>query len=588
MVASSSITRVPRPGLSGIRTWALVVLVASPLIVTVVSLIGTHWHPTSDNALEVLRIRDVGGRHTPLTGVQSRFGWDHPGPLLFWLLAPFQWAAGNTGILVGVACINGAAIVTALLLGRRRAGLPFVVVLSVAILVLTRALGPSLLVDPWNPWVAVLPFLVYMLLAWCVADRDVVMVPALVAVGSFLVQTHVGYTPLVAGAGLTALGLAFLRHEGEPKPARDERRKYAAIAGLVALGLWLAPLVQQFTGSPGNLGQIVDYFRRPTEKTLGIAYGFGLMGKELAVPGAWITGNDVSPLGFVFTAGTMTALVLLGAALLLAALAWRRRSPSATRLACLVVATAWFGVLAGGRITGAPGPYLVRWWWVIAALLWCSIVWSSWCVAATARLALAWVRAGCAVIVALGAVVAWDAVPGRVPGPEYSAAVGKLTTGTVAQLARDRRYLVKWVNSDALGAVGVGTYLELAERGFHVGVSPEFRHAFGSWRVVRPGDVDGTIIVVSSDSAGDFNPPAGAVLAAQYDPLTAAGRRRAHEIEREIRARPGSSGPLVPSDVDSVFGRGALVAAGIDPAHIRTLQELRRPGLAYAVFVFAP
>jgi hypothetical protein len=207
-------------------------------------------------------------------------------------------------------------------------------------------------------------------------------------------------------------------------------------------------------------------------------------------------------------------------------------------------------------------------------------------VAATARVTHSWVRAGWAAIVALAAFVAWDAVPGHVPGPGYSTAVGKLTTGTVAQLTRDRRYLVRWVNSDALGAVGVGTYAELAERGFRVGVSSEFAHAFGSWRVVRPGDVDGTISVVSSDSAGDFTPPAGAILAAQYDPLTAAGRRRAQEIEREIRAHPGSSGPLVPSDVDSVFGRGALIAAGVDPAHIKTLQELRRPGLAYAVFVF--
>jgi hypothetical protein len=576
----------PRGGLT--FSVVLVVLVMVPLVVTLISLIGTHWHPTSDNALEVLRVRDVGGRHTPLTGVQSRLGWDHPGPSLFWLLAPFRWVAGDTGILVGVACINGAAIVTALLLARRRAGLPFVVVLSVGILVLARALGASLLIDPWNPWVAVLPFLVYMLLAWCIADRDVVVLPALVAVGSFLVQTHVGYTPLVAGAGATAVALTLLRRNDEPTRGHAQVRKYVAISGVVAVVMWLAPLIQQFTGSPGNLGEIVDYFRHPTEKTLGIAYGFGLMGKELAVPGAWITGNDVSPLGFVFTAGTITALALLAAALLLAVLAWRRGSAGATRFACLIVATAWFGVLAGGRITGAPGSYLVRWWWVIAALLWCSLVWSLWCAVGEARLAPVLVPAGCAVIVVLATVVAWDAAPARVPGLEYSTAVGKLTPGTADKLSRDRRYVVKWVNSDALGAVGVGTYLELVERGFDVGVSPEFGHAFGSWRVARPGEVQGTITVVSSDSSEGFPRPVGAVQAAQYDPLTAADRRRAQEIEVEIRAHAGPSRPLVPGDADSVFGRGALLAAGIDPAQIDVLRELRRPGLAYAVFVVPP
>jgi hypothetical protein len=312
------------------------------------------------------------------------------------------------------------------------------------------------------------------------------------------------------------------------------------------------------------------------------------MGKELAVPGAWITGNDVGPLGFVFTAGTFTALALLAAALTLAALAWRRGSAGATRLACLVVATAWFGVLAGGRITGAPGSYLLRWWWVIAALLWCSLLWSLWCTVGEARLARVLVPAGGAAVVVLATVVAWEAVPARVPGLEYSTAVGKLTTGTIGQISRDRRYLVKWVNSDALGAVGVGTYLELLERGFDVGVAPEFGHAFGSWRVARPGEVRGTITVLSSDSSEGFHRPAGAVLVAQYDPLTAPERRRAQEIEAEIRAHAGPSGPLAPGDADSVFGRGALLAAGIAPAQIDALRELRRPGLAYAVFVEPP
>jgi hypothetical protein len=566
----------------------LVVLVMVPLVVTLISLVGTHWHPTSDNALEVLRIRDVGGRHTPLTGVQSRLGWDHPGPALFWLLAPFRWVAGDTGILVGVACINGAAIVTALLLARRRAGLRFVVVLSVAMLVLARAQGATLLIDPWNPWVAVLPFLAYMVLAWCVADRDVVALPALVAVGSFLVQTHVGYTPLVVGAGATAVALSFLRRKDEPTRGHVEVRKYAVIAGVVAVVMWLAPLIQQFTGSPGNLGEIVDYFRHPTEKTLGIAYGFGLMGKELRVPGAWVTGNDVSPLGFVFTAGTITALALLAAAVILAALAWRRGKPSATRFACLVVATAWFGVIAGGRITGAPGSYLVRWWWVIAALLWCSLVWSLWCVVGEARLARLLVPVGCVAIVVLTSVVAWDAAPVRLPGLEYSTAVGKLETGTAGQLSRDRPYVVQWLGSDALGAVGVGLFLELVERGFDVEVPPGLGHAFGSWRVVRPDEVHGTISVVSSDTSTDLQPPGGAVRAAQYDPLTPADRRRAQEIEREIRAHTTASGPLQPAYVDSLFTRGLLLAAGIEPAHIKTLVELRRPGLAYAVFVVPP
>ena len=68
--------------------------VALPFLVTLVATVSERWYPGSDDGLEVLRIADVGGRHTPLTGVISRFGWDHPGPLLFYVLAPFHWVAG--------------------------------------------------------------------------------------------------------------------------------------------------------------------------------------------------------------------------------------------------------------------------------------------------------------------------------------------------------------------------------------------------------------------------------------------------------------------------------------------------------------
>ena len=54
---------------------------------------------------------DVGGPHTPLTGAHWRYGWDHPGPLQSWLLAPFDWLFGVNGVLVGVALLNAAAIV---------------------------------------------------------------------------------------------------------------------------------------------------------------------------------------------------------------------------------------------------------------------------------------------------------------------------------------------------------------------------------------------------------------------------------------------------------------------------------------------
>ena len=213
----------------------LVVLTVAPVVAAAVSLVGRHWHPASDLAIQLLQIDDVGSRHTPLTGVHSRYGWDHPGPLLLWLLAPFDRLFGPTGVLVGVAVLNIAALLGALVIARRRGGVTLTAVVAAMLLVLTLANDTDLFVNPWNPWVAVLPFFTYVLLAWSVADGDVGTLPWLVGVGTFVVQAHVGYAPLVLGAGVFAGAMA--RRAGRdhgalagPRRGGDRRRRAVAAA----------------------------------------------------------------------------------------------------------------------------------------------------------------------------------------------------------------------------------------------------------------------------------------------------------------------------------------------------------------------
>ena len=118
-----------------------------------------------------------------------------------------------------------------MVIARRRGGLPLVVLVGGAVLTLTWALGPSLLADPWNPWAAVLPFFTFVLLAWDLADGELRALPWLVGVGTYLVQTHVGYTPLVLGLGLAAALLAAGRSgTGRPRAVRSEGRPRAAAA----------------------------------------------------------------------------------------------------------------------------------------------------------------------------------------------------------------------------------------------------------------------------------------------------------------------------------------------------------------------
>src|SRR6476469_5468268 len=64
----------------------LAAVVLAPLVAYLVWALVTTIHSGGDVALTEISVRDVGGAHTPLFGVYSRYGWHHPGPLLFYAL----------------------------------------------------------------------------------------------------------------------------------------------------------------------------------------------------------------------------------------------------------------------------------------------------------------------------------------------------------------------------------------------------------------------------------------------------------------------------------------------------------------------
>ena len=568
-----------------------------PLVIAVISLVGYHWHPVSDLALEALRIRDVGGRHTPLVGAQSRFGWFHPGPLMFWLFAPFYRLFGETGLLVGEAIFNAAALVGALVVARRRGGLPLLALVAVMAALLSRAIGPGVLIEPWNPWIPLLPFLLYVLLAWSVAEQDWAALPWLVGIGSFVVQTHVGYAPAVVGLGGVGCALGVFgglrarapqRQASHPveETTRWPTRRWVLVALVVGVLMWLAPVVQQFTGSTGNLGDIIESFRHPTEPVAGWEIGFGVMGRELGVVGPWITGDDVGPSGFLETASTIPATLLILATAALGALAWRRGAKDAGRLAVLAVAGAALGVVGVSRITGILGPYLARWTWVAAALVWLSLAWSLWSLLSRASMTRALVAAALVALIGVTVSNAWAATSVRAPDPQFSDTIARLGQSTTAHLQRDQRYLVTFVDSENSGAMGEGMFLDLAERGRQVRVEPALSRLVGSWRTARRSQVDTVVIVVAGrDLERGWSPPPGARRISAYDPLTPRERTRSQRLERQARDTLGPDAPSGVLPVFSAFGRKQLVDNGVDQRVVDELQQLHQRGDAYSVYL---
>jgi hypothetical protein len=96
----------------------------------------------------------------------------------------------------------------AVLVGYRRGGTRLALLVALVEALLAHAIGLSVLVDPWNPWIAFLPFVLFVLLVWCVLCDDFVMLPVAVGVGSFSLQAHASYLPLVGGLLVMAVGWA--------------------------------------------------------------------------------------------------------------------------------------------------------------------------------------------------------------------------------------------------------------------------------------------------------------------------------------------------------------------------------------------
>jgi hypothetical protein len=528
--------------------------------------------------------------------------------LAFWVLAPFDWLFGATGVLVGTGGLNAIAVGGAVLVGYRRGGMRLALLVALVEALLAHAIGLSVLVDPWNPWIAFLPFVLFVLLVWCVLCDDFVMLPVAVGVGSFSLQAHASYLPLVGGLLVIALGWAmwgvFRARRASVPPASVHAPPAGAadtlpasqwsalravgVSAVVAVVVWSAPLVQQLTGNPGNLGNLISYARHPSEPPVGLASAFGVMGAQVRFPGPWVTGNDADRFGYFARSGsTIPALVLV--AVLMVCIAWARRRGAyeGGRLAVIALVVLGLSVVATARTTsGSLFPYVIRWWWAVPAVAALAIVWTAMttCPAAFRK------PVAVAVFVALVATVAIDLaeLPASVPNADISKALAEVAGPTANKIQRARRYLVAGAEQRGFGASTAGLYVELHRRGFDVFAKPEKdgEIRYGSWRLARPEEVDAIITIVNvAELDHTWEPADGSRRIAFWDPLSSAQRARARELEGRIRVSMGELAPAGRVLVDTRDLGEIAIADGARPDDVDELHDLQKRGDGYAVYM---
>jgi hypothetical protein len=312
-------------------------------------------YPVADTATTSLStLRAIRGDLA--VGSYSRFGWNHPGPLLYQALAVPYAASGRREMALKWAALGlNALSLTGLLLvaGRRSTVLALAIALALTPLLWREQ---RLLFSAWNPFVPVLALGCAVAAAadlaggagWRTRSAPALLVAAL----SFCVQAHAG---LVIPAAICALAaLVGLR--------RDASRPGVALAIAIGLAVWATPLVAELRDRPGNLASMTAFLLdgslpRGTWGRALPAAAYMTLGPVIP---SWVVLYDEVPR--VVPAWILPAFALLvagtGAGALVAHRAGRRFEAAFAAIA----AVASLGVVIAARgVVGPLSDYLLLW-----------------------------------------------------------------------------------------------------------------------------------------------------------------------------------------------------------------------------------
>jgi hypothetical protein len=536
------------------------VLALTPVIAVLVTRVGRPYFPMQDIASIDLLVRDVFTAHTPLVGAYSR-GFNHPGPMMFWLLAPLSAITGGAtwATLVGGALFQGAAIAATGWLALRRGGVAFMLMILAALgLAYSSFATEAQFLEAWNPYLAFSLFLLFLLQSWALAEGSRWQLVGIAVTGSLLVQFHIGYLPLVAAATLWAcITVAFDRNrEATTERTSPERRTVGIVTVVALVALWAAPVVQQFTGDPGNLGEIWRYFTDGAP-VAGLGAAARVFAVEFRVLPPWLFGSE----SFGFGTGTVeqasAAWLLVPVVLLVAGYLAARRSRRRgdRRLVELAAVNAVASLLALSRVSVDLLPFLF-FWRVISAVF--VVVASGWAIAHALRVRQRSVPVSVAAV-ALVVVIALTFgaraldVVNHTQNAEPLERYGREAMAQVHERPLPRSPILVRALGPTLGGFDQGIIDALDRDGARVRVDEQYGFHFGDQRTATPAEV-GEIWYVAQDGhyaamVGDLP---GARRVAYVTPLPKAEDDELVELQRSLAAQFRAAGR--PDLIDALDG----------------------------------
>jgi hypothetical protein len=493
-------------------------------------------YPVSDGAvIELYTLHAI--RNFWHTGPYSQFGWHHPGPLLFYLLAPFYALSHlrTFGLQVGAFAINLASLLTIVLLLLRRAtpGVASIGIVGVGIYVFRLT---PLAASYWNPHIVAFPVGALLVLCARLASGRLNTLPAVVFVGSFLAQTHVSLVPYVAGiSGVAFIAAILWREPGADYHERDSRRRsvgwWINASAWLALVQWLLPIAQELSHSPGNLSNLMKFFGEPyTHHPLDlIAHVWGdvmtsVVRPGLAVPvGVPLSVHDLQRQGITLIVLAIGQIAWLVVCCRAAARRGHRFDAALCGLGALASLIAFWSI---ANIRALIGDYMVFWMSIVALLNWTAAAGVTADALLARRLRIA-VALRCAAVAAALVVAAGFARTGvtqlegvrlgkRLPAPDRDI----LAVGTQIEAYLTREHLKRPMFQIMPGAWadGAGIFLQRARLGLPVAVTADLVDFYGA-PFAPTGNEDVTLSIANPPAHEDLQKRTGDRLIARSGPI---------------------------------------------------------------------
>lgn len=541
--------------LRGLRAvdWALIAAVvgaALPVVGAAVARVGSHWRAAGDEAMIARLSHDVFSSHTPLLGMPSTIaaGIDvtgggtphHLGPMLFWLFAIPDRVSGSSpaALTITIALVNIASIAAIAWQVRRRAGSSAAIVAMLGVTVMLWSVGRDLTVQIWNPYAALLPLLLFLVLAWSAACGDPVALPLGALVGSFVMQCHILYALPVVAVGLVAAA-AFVvgdrvvrarvdRPDRNDNDRRGRRRSLVATAVVLAACWWTA-VYDQVVHRPGNLTRLWDSFSRSTQARFGTVTALRYVVKTITVPPAFArrfetysaySSLNIRPGPWL----TFGAVVVLAVLILGTIVAWRRAAAE-TWLGVLAVATVGIVYFVLDRLPieyGGVDAYRGRFLWIISLYVWLALVLvvgrplarrvvrnrtRAWPALDSGRAAVAVSTVVALAALSAGSLVARERSPAYVVAPDDSSEIRSLSSQVRARVAYHGPYLLVAAGTRAFASIASGVMWDLVRNGYDIRLLAGDSYLGAAHGLPRRAKVPHLVVVSSGPG---YRPPAHA------------------------------------------------------------------------------